>query len=89
GFMAQFEYDPNKSRSNLAKHGIDFETAKLLWRDRYRVELEAASAVEPRSLVIGTIEGKVWSAIVTYRGTNIRIISVRRSRDNEVSLYER
>ncbi|MGB3311259.1 MAG: BrnT family toxin [Nodosilinea sp.] len=87
--MAQFEYDPNKSRSNLAKHGIDFETAKLLWRDRYRVELEAASAVEPRSLVIGTIEGKVWSAIVTYRGTNIRIISVRRSRDNEVSLYER
>ncbi|WOD37768.1 BrnT family toxin [Nodosilinea sp. E11] len=85
----QFEYDPNKSRSNLAKHGIDFETAKLLWRDQYRVELEATSAVEPRSLVIGTIEGKIWSAIVTYRGTNLRIISVRRSRDNEVLLYER
>lgn len=85
----KFEYDPNKSRSNLAKHGIDFETAKLLWRDQHRVELEATSAVEPRSLVIGTIEGKIWSAIVTYRGTSIRIISVRRSRDNEVLLYER
>ncbi|WP_412768522.1 BrnT family toxin [Leptolyngbya sp. KIOST-1] len=55
----QFEYDVNKSRSNLAKHGIDFETAKLLWRDQYRVELEATSNVEPRSLVIGAIEGKI------------------------------
>lgn len=85
----QFEYDPNKSQSNLAKHGIDFETAKLLWHDQYRLELQATSAVESRFLVIGKIKGKYWSAIITYRGTNIRIISVRRSRDNEVSLYER
>lgn len=85
----QFEYDPNKSQSNLAKHGIDFETAKLLWLDQYRIELQAISAAEPRFLVIGKIKGKCWSAIITYRGTNVRIISVRRSRDNEVSLYER
>lgn len=85
----QFEYDPNKSQSNLTKHGIDFETAKLLWLDQYRVELQATSAVEPRFLVIGKIKGKYWSAIITYRDTNVRIISVRRSRDNEVSLYER
>ncbi|MBW4483347.1 MAG: BrnT family toxin [Tildeniella torsiva UHER 1998/13D] len=85
----QFEYDPNKSQSNLAKHGIDFETAKLLWHDQYRIELQAISAVERRFLVIGKIKGKYWSAIITYRGMNIRIISVRRSRDNEVSLYER
>ena len=85
----QFEYDPNKSQSNSAKHGINFETAKLLWHEQYRVELQAISAVEPRFLVIGKIKGKYWSAIITYRGTNVRIISVRRSRDNEVSLYER
>ncbi|MBE9111206.1 BrnT family toxin [Nodosilinea sp. LEGE 07298] len=85
----QFEYDPNKSQSNLAKHGIDFETAKLLWQDQYRIDLQATSAVEPRFLVVGKIEGKYWSAIITYRDTNVRIISVRRSRDNEVSLYER
>ncbi|PZV12585.1 MAG: toxin [Leptolyngbya sp.] len=85
----QFEYDPNKSQINLAKHGIDFETARLLWQDQYRIELQATSAVEPRFLVIGTIKGKYWSAIITYRDTNVRIISVRRSRDHEVSLYER
>ncbi|MUL36966.1 BrnT family toxin [Gloeocapsopsis dulcis] len=87
--MVQFEYDPKKSQGNLAKHGIDFETANLLWSDQYRVELQATSTVEPRFLVIGKIQEKHWSAIVTYRGTNIRIISVRRSRENEVLLYER
>jgi uncharacterized DUF497 family protein len=80
---------PTKVKVNLTKHGIDFEAAKLLWQDQYRVELQATSAVEPRFLVIGKIKGKYWSAIITYRGTNVRIISVRRSRDNEVSLYER
>jgi uncharacterized protein len=87
--MVQFEYDPQKSQSNLAKHGIDFETAKLLWSDLHRVELQATSTVEPRFLIIGKIQEKHWSAIVTYRGTVIRIISVRRSRENEVSLYGR
>jgi uncharacterized DUF497 family protein len=43
---------------------------------------------EPRYLVIGQIGGKHWSAVITYREQNIRIISVRRSRDEEVMLYE-
>lgn len=85
----QFEYDPNKSAINLEKHGIDFETAKQLWLDLYRVELQTRSDIEPRFLVIGKIQNKHWSAIVTYRDLVIRIISVRRSRQNEVSLYER
>lgn len=87
--MVEFEYDPNKSRSNLAKHGIDFESAQVLWNDQYRIELQAVSAVESRFLVIGKLQDKFWSAIITYRGMKVRIISVRRSRDNEVSLYER
>ena len=86
--MAAFEYDPYKSQSNLAKHGIDFETAKALWEDVYRVELQARFAPETRFLVIGKIDSKFWSAIITYRGQNIRIISVRRSRKEEKSLYE-
>ncbi|MCY7277486.1 MAG: BrnT family toxin [Phormidesmis sp. CAN_BIN44] len=84
----KFEYDPLKSQGNLSKHGIDFEVAQLLWQDVYRVELQANSTIEPRSIIIGKIEDKHWSAIVTYRGEAIRIISVRRSRENEVSLYE-
>jgi uncharacterized protein len=83
-----FEYDPNKSQRNLAKHGIDFEETQLLWQDSYRVELQANSTIEPRSILIGKIADKHWSAIVTYRNEAIRIISVRRSRENEVRLYE-
>jgi uncharacterized protein len=39
-------------------------------------------------LVIGRIDGKCWSAVVTYRDGNIRLISVRRARKSEVALYE-
>ena len=39
-------------------------------------------------MVIGKISNKHWSAIITYRGEAIRIISVRRSRREEVELYE-
>lgn len=84
----RFEYDPLKSQGNLSKHGIDFEVAQRLWEDVRRVELQANSTVEPRSLIIGKIEDKHWSAIVTYRNDAVRIISVRRSRENEVGLYE-
>ena len=43
---------------------------------------------EPRFLVIGMIEGKVWTGVITYRGEAVRIISVRRSRKEEVEHYE-
>ena len=39
-------------------------------------------------MVISQIDGKYWSAIATYRNGNIRLISVRRSRDDEVEFYE-
>lgn len=83
-----FEYDPNKSRINQTKHGIDFEDAQGLWQDFKRIEIKANSTVEQRFMIIAQIQGKCWSAIFTYRGKNIRIISVRRSRPNEVKLYE-
>ena len=84
----KFEFDPNKSASNKAKHGIDFEEAQELWDDPHLLEIEARSTDEPRFLLIGTISGKHWSAVVTYREDIVRIISVRRSRKEEVELYE-
>ncbi|KJS09835.1 MAG: toxin [Gammaproteobacteria bacterium BRH_c0] len=84
----QFEYDPDKSQSNLEKHGIDFEAAQCLWLDPDFIEIRAKTGDEPRYLVIGKIEGKHWSAVVTYRDESIRIISVRRSRQAEVAVYE-
>jgi uncharacterized DUF497 family protein len=86
--MDEFEYDEAKSRSNLDKHGIDFFEAQALWLDPKILELQVTSEGEIRFVVIGMIKGKHWSAVVTYRGEKIRLISVRRSRKNEVSLYE-
>jgi uncharacterized DUF497 family protein len=82
------EFDQSKSESNLVKHGIDFIEAQLLWNDSDLLEIPAKTMDEPRFLVIGMIERKHWSAIVTYRDENIRLISVRRSRAEEVALYE-
>jgi uncharacterized DUF497 family protein len=83
-----FEYDLNKSQANLEKHGIDFGDAQALWNDEDRLEIPARTTDEPRWLVIGKMKGKHWSAVITYRGEDIRIISVRRSRDEEIELYE-
>ena len=84
----EFEFDPAKSASNLEKHGIDFTAAQALWQDVMRVEIPARTVDEARWLVIGQIGGKHWSVVVTYRGQRVRIISARRSRKEEVALYE-
>jgi len=86
--MNQFEFDSNKSVSNLKKHGIDFVTAQVLWYDPDLIEIQTKSDVEPRFLLVGRIRDKHWSVIVTYRNNKIRIISARRSRISEVKLYE-
>ena len=72
-----FEYDPDKSAENKRKHGIDFELAQRLWADAGLVQIPARTTDEPRWLLIGRIEERHWSAIITRRGENIRLISVR------------
>jgi len=83
-----FEFDEQKSQANLNKHGIDFIEVQALWDDPDILEIPARTTDEPRYLLIGRIAGKYWSAVVTYRKESIRIISVRRSRKEEVELYE-
>lgn len=83
-----FEFDPEKSERNRIKHGIDFVEAQQLWEDPELLEIPARTEDEPRSIVIGVIESKHWSAVITHRSDSIRIISVRRSRLEEVALYE-
>lgn len=84
----RFEYDPDKSVENQRKHGIDFEEAQALWADPALVEIPASTSDEARWLLIGKIERKHWSAVITRRGENVRLISVTRSRDEEVAIYE-
>ncbi len=84
----EYEFDKAKSASNKRKHGIDFVLAQALWEDMDLLEIPARSDEEERSVVIGRIGDKHWAAIVTYRQSATRIISVRRARKEERELYE-
>ncbi|HDH52968.1 MAG TPA: BrnT family toxin [Nitrospirae bacterium] len=86
--MMDFEFDKNKSNSNKKKHKINFNEAHELWDDPDLIEIPIKTSDETRYLVIGKISGKHWSGIITCREEKIRIISVRRSRREEVELYE-
>ncbi len=83
-----FEWDQEKSRTNKEKHGIDFETAKLLWTDEGRIQIEMTFPDEKRWALIARVAEKVWTAIYTLRNETVRLISVRRARPKEVRLYE-
>ena len=83
----KFEYDPAKSAANKAKHGLDFEEAKALWKDENLLEVPVLRTGEPRFLVSGCIGGKSCTGVITYRGNAVRIISVRRARKDEVEHY--
>jgi uncharacterized DUF497 family protein len=83
-----FEFDEQKSILNKAKHGIDFIEAQNLWNDPERIEIPAKNLDEPRYMIIGRIGKNIWSGIYTIRKKNIRIISVRKARENEKEIYE-
>ena len=83
-----FEFDLKKSDRNKNKHGIDFIEAQELWNDIDLLEIPAKTTDEARFLIIGKIDDKHWTGIITYRNDNIRIISVRRARNEEIELYE-
>lgn len=82
-----FEFDPEKSRQNKLKHGINFYEAQALWHDEARLVIPAKSSEEFREAIIACINEVFWTGIYTIRNSNIRIISVRRSRDEEIQLY--
>ena len=83
-----FEFDQSKSASNKKKHGIDFVEAQELWEDPDRIEIPARVTDEARFLVIAKIVDRHWSGVITRRNERVRIISVRRSREEEIELYE-
>ncbi|NOQ45805.1 MAG: BrnT family toxin [Desulfobulbaceae bacterium] len=87
-YTMKLEFDPVKSKVNKKKHGINFIEAQVLWEDPDLLEIPARTTDEQRFLVIGRIAVKHWASVITYRADNIRIISVRRARAEEVTLYE-
>jgi uncharacterized DUF497 family protein len=87
-YQVEFEFDAVKSKANQEKHGLDFVGAQALWADAGLVILPSRYADESRYLAIGRIGQQHWTAIFTERGNTVRLISVRRARDNEKRLYE-
>ncbi|MFP4484614.1 MAG: BrnT family toxin [Spirochaetaceae bacterium] len=85
----EFEYDPDKSLRNSRKHGIDFEDAQKPWDDSNLVILPSRFADEERALAIGQVEDICRTAVFTERSGRMRLISVRRSRQEERTMYER
>ena len=84
----QFDFDKLKSQINKKKLGIDFIEMQALWNDPDRIEIPAKTIDEARFPVISKTSDKHWSAIITYREEKIRIISARRSRKEEIEIYE-
>jgi uncharacterized DUF497 family protein len=84
----EFEFDESKSLANKAKHGIDFIEAQALWLDEDIARVTTHTSGERRYMFIGVVGDKHWSAICTYRGDSIRLISVRRSSAKEAAAYE-
>jgi uncharacterized DUF497 family protein len=83
-----FEWDEDKRRSNIAKHGLDFWTATLLFDGRAVVSVPAKTSTEQRVLTIGRLEdGKFYTIIWTQRDSARRLISFRRSRHEEERHY--
>jgi hypothetical protein len=48
----EYEYDPEKSKANEVKHGIDFAQAKALWSDDDRLVIPARRESEPRWAIL-------------------------------------
>ena len=87
----QFEWDDEKEKINIIKHGIDVTTAARVFKDENRLELydEAHSDFEDRYITIGLIDEIAYLVMVVYteREEAIRLISARKATQKERRMY--
>ena len=88
GIALKFEWDEDKNQLNLKKHGIDFETAMLVFNDLQRIEIYDMehSINEDRYNTIGMVNDVLF-VVYTERKENIRLISARLATKTERSIY--
>lgn len=91
--MTRFAWDENKDRRNRSKHGVSFQTAKLVFEDQNLItRQDRVVEGEQRWQTIGYAEGILTVAhTVQEAGPDemIRIISARRATPGERKLYEK
>ena len=89
--MLTFEWDSQKAKSNIKKHGVSFEDASTAFRDPLSLTIDDPlhSTGEDRIVLIGmSHKGRLLVVIHTERGNNIRIISAREATKKERNSYE-
>ena len=91
----RFEWDEYKDRLNRAKHGVSFETARLVFDDPLHLSVQdRIVAGEARWQTLGLVSGVVILIVAHTYGTEgpgqevIRIISARKATRNERRRYE-
>lgn len=84
-----YEWDSNKAKANLRKHGVDFADAATVFTDDLAVTIPDDVADEERFVSIGMDElGRVLVVVYAWRGEGIRIISARKANRRELKQYE-
>ena len=85
--MPTFEWDEAKRQANFAKHGVDLVDAALVFDGRRKVTVAARAGSEERYLSIAVVHGRCRTVVWTWRQDRIRLISFRRSREEEEDAY--
>ncbi|WP_225767359.1 BrnT family toxin [Inquilinus sp. Marseille-Q2685] len=84
------DFDPVKNAANIARRGLDFADAALMWREGPVVEIEddRSDYGELRMIAVGRVRGRVCVAVYTDRGPVRRIISFRKANRREINAYQ-
>lgn len=86
----EFEWDPEKARTNFIKHGVSFESVfEFEWTNHLRAVDERMDYGEERVQALGMVGGRVHVLVYTMNKDHIRVISLRKANSREVMIYER
>ena len=85
----RYSYDPAKKKSNLIKHGLDFDEAKRVIESGQTVTFEdnRYDYDEPRFITLGNLNGSIVVIVTTESDSEIRIISMRKAESDETDLF--
>jgi uncharacterized DUF497 family protein len=85
----EFEWDEQKARSNIQKHGVTFEEATEAFFDPFYQGGDASVDDEQRDFIIGySTSQRLLLLVYTKRGVRTRLISARPATRPERKLYE-
>lgn len=88
-YLSEVEYDPDKARSNLLKHGVSFAHGEQVLRDPFGVTIEDIQFVNERRYVTLGMDalGRVLVVVHTPRKDRVRLLSARKASPNEEKKY--